>query len=72
MKKKLLRIAKIAVLLKRASMHLNNERYRSQMMIAQIEDLHEDCDKISCPYLIYFPRNNPSKSVTFRPVHHFK
>ena len=33
-------------------------------MIARIEDLNEDCVKVSSPYLLYFTRNMPSKSVT--------
>ena len=33
-------------------------------LIARIEDLNEDCVKISHPYLLYFPRNKPSKSVS--------
>ena len=32
--------------------------------IPQIKDLDEDCVKMSGPYLIYFLRNKPSKSVT--------
>ena len=43
------------------------QRYRHQILIAQIEDLNEDCVKISGPYLLYFLRNKPSKSVTFGP-----
>ena len=34
------------------------------MLIAQIEDLIKNCVKIVHPYLLYFPRNNPSKSDT--------
>ena len=34
------------------------------MLTAQIKDLNKDCVKISLPYLSYFPRNKPSKSVT--------
>ena len=33
-------------------------------LIAQIEDLYKDWVKISHSYLLYFPRNKPSKSVT--------
>ena len=47
----------------------------TQRLIAQIEDLNKDCVKIPCPYLLYFWRNKPLKSVTVRrvgPVHHFK
>ena len=32
-----------------------------------IEDLTEDCVKIQLPYLLYFPSNKPSKSVTVVP-----
>ena len=38
------------------------QRYR--MLIAQIEDLNEDCIKISNSIFYTFPRNKPSKSVT--------
>ena len=31
------------------------------MLIAQIVDLNKDCVEISRPYLLYFPRNRPSK-----------
>ena len=34
----------------------NYQRYRFQILIAQIEDLNEDCVKISLLYIIYFPR----------------
>ena len=36
----------------------------SKIWIAQIQDLNEDCVKMLCPYLLYFPRNKASKSVT--------
>ena len=36
--------------------------------ITQIEDFNEDCVKISRPYLLYFPRNKLSKSVTVGSV----
>ena len=39
--------------------HINIE-----IQISQIEDLNEDCVKISRPYLLYFLRNKSSKSVT--------
>ena len=39
---------------------------RSQICIAQIEDLNEVCVKNSRLYLLYFPRNKPSESVTVR------
>ena len=53
------------------------EKQRSQILIAQIEYLNEDCVGISGPYLVYFMRNKPSRSVTVGPgrvgpVHHFK
>ena len=35
-----------------------------KILIAQIVDLNKDYVKISRPYLLNFPRNNPSKSVT--------
>ena len=45
--------------------------------IAQMEDLKQDCVNISRPYLLYFSRNKPSKTVTVesgqtRSVHRFK
>ena len=36
----------------------------SKPLVAQIEDFNEDFLKISILYLLYSPRNNPSKSVT--------
>ena len=38
--------------------------YRYQIWITQIEDLNEDGLIIAISYLLYFPRINPSKSVT--------
>ena len=64
--KKLIKITKITTLPKSA-LFLNYQRYRSQMLIAQIEDFNGDCNKISGLYLLYFPRNEPSKSVTVEP-----
>ena len=60
MMKELLKITEIATL-SISGYFLN---YRSQIFIAQIEDLNEDFDKISPPYLLYFLRNKPLKSVT--------
>ena len=37
------------------------------MLIKQVEDLNEDCVKMSRSYLSYFQRKKPSKSVTVRP-----
>ena len=45
----------------------NYQRYLSQIVIVQIEDSNEDCVKIQRPYLLYFPRYKPSKSVTVEP-----
>ena len=42
----------------------NYRRYLSQILIAQIEDLNEDCVEISRPYILHFPRNKVSKIVT--------
>ena len=64
MMKKLLEITEIATLRKSPWLIGNYQRYRLQTFIAEIKDLNEDCDKISGPYLIYFMRNKPTKSVT--------
>ena len=48
------------------------QRYLSQFLLAQIEDLNEDCVQISRSYLLYFPRNKSSNSVTVGPVNRFK
>ena len=37
---------------------------KSNCITAQIQELIEDYVKISRPYLLHFPRNKPSKSVT--------
>ena len=42
------------------------------ILLAQFEDLNEDCIKISRFYLLLFPRNKPSKSVTVGLPHRFK
>ena len=63
---RLLEIIEIATLPKSAEFH-NYQRYQSKILIAQIEDFKEACVKISRPYLIYFPRNKPSKRVTAGP-----
>ena len=57
-------------------------RYRSQILIAQFEDLNKDCVNSSRPYLLYFLRNKLSNSITVwsdrtgpdrdGPVHRFK
>ena len=65
MMKQLLKITEIVTLPKSAWFR-NYQRYRSQIKIAQIEDLNEDCVKISRPHLVSFPRNKPSNSVTVR------
>ena len=49
-----------------------NQKYQSQILIPQIEDINEDCVKIECSCLLYFPRNMPSKSVPVGPIHRFK
>ena len=50
------------------------ENYRNCYVaynLSQIpQDLNDDCVKISRLYLLYYPRNKPSNSVT--PVHSFK
>ena len=67
MMKNLLKITEIAALRKSAQFQ-NYQRCRSQILIAQIEDLNENCVIISrLFYLLYFPRNRPSKSVTIGP-----
>ena len=63
MMKKLLKIAEISTLAKSASFP-NYQRYRLQILIAQIEDLSEYGVKILRPYLLHFPRNKLSESVT--------
>ena len=69
----------------RSELDLSNETIRIQKFyfsrklwwknclnwIAQIEDLNGYCAKISRPYLLYFPINKLSKSVTVGPVHRF-
>ena len=45
----------------------NYQIYQFQILIPQIEDLDKYRVKISCPYLLYFPTNKPSKSVTVEP-----
>ena len=60
--KKQLQITEIATLPKSAYFP-NYQRYRSQILISQIEDLNEDCFKTPCSYLLYFPRNKPYKNV---------
>ena len=45
---------------------LNYQRYRSQILIAEIKDLNGECVKFWCPYILYFYRNKPSKSVKVR------
>ena len=54
--KKLLKIIEIATLPKTVLLQ-TNQRYRSQILIAQIEDWKRNCLNISLPYLSYFPRN---------------
>ena len=49
MMKKMLKIYEIATL-------QNYQRYLFQILIAQIEDLNENCVKISRFYLLYFHR----------------
>ena len=38
-----------------------------EILIAQIKNFNKDCVKISSLYLICFPKNKPSKSVTAEP-----
>ena len=42
------------------------------ILISQIRDFNGVFVRISCVYLVYFPINRPSKSVTVGPVHRFK
>ena len=37
----------------------------SKLSFLKIEDFNTNCVIIACPYLSYFPRNQPSKSVKF-------
>ena len=46
---------------------LSVERYQSKIVLAQIEDENEDCVEISRVYLLYFPKNKLSESVTVGP-----
>ena len=39
------------------------QRYQSLMF----ENLNENCVNISRPYILYFPRNKPLKTVTVEP-----
>ena len=64
--KRLLKITEIVMLPKNAQFP-NYQKYRSYILIAQIEDLDKDCVKISRPYLLNFSRNKPSKSVMVGP-----
>ena len=43
--------------------------YQFQILMAQIEDLNQDCVNILRTYLQCFPRNVTSKSITVGPVH---
>ena len=65
MMKKLLKITKF---LRCGKAHCFIKIYQIliQSLITQIEDLNEDCVKFSVPYLIYFLRNMPPKSVMVR------
>ena len=44
----------------------NYQRYRSKILIAEIESLNKYFVNISRPYLLYFPRHKLSKSFTVR------
>ena len=57
---KLLKITEIATLLK-IEMFLNYQRYRSQILIAQIEDLNEDCVKfrLSIQFIVLIDSASP-------------
>ena len=49
---------------KKAYSYLNLQlRYRSKISIAHIKELNKDCVNILLPYILYFPRNKPSKSI---------
>ena len=63
--KKLLKITKIAMLPKGAYFS-NYQRYRFQILIAEVGDLNKDSVDISHPYLLNFPRNKLSKSDFFK------
>ena len=74
MMKKLLTITEIAMLPK-ITYFLKYQRYcikeGYQILIAKIEDLNKDYVKIRQPYLLYFLRNEPSKSVTVGSVNFY-
>ena len=65
MMKKLLKITEIATVPKTAQFP-SYQRYRFQILIAQIEDWNKDCIKVSRLCLLQFPINKPSKRVTVR------
>ena len=69
--KKLLKITEITTLSK-CAYFTNYQRYRYKILIAQIDDLIEDCVKISRLYLYCFSRNKLSKSLSVGWVHRFK
>ena len=71
MMKKLLKSTEIATLLKN-TLFLNHQSYRSQILIAEIEDFNEGCVKISRPYLFYFPRDVSVGPGRIGPFHCFK
>ena len=62
MMKKQLKFTKIATLAK-STLFPNYERYQCHILIAQIDDMNEDCAKISSPNLVYFTGNMLSKKV---------
>ena len=70
MMKKLLKITDIATLAKKAYFS-DYQRYRCQILQAQIERLNKNCVNISCRYILYFPTNKPSKSVKVGPDRFF-
>ena len=64
--KKLLKMTEIVTLPKSVQFP-NCQGYRTQILIAQIEDLKENCVKISRPYFLYLKRNKSSKRITLGP-----
>ena len=61
---KLLKITETPTLPNSSQQFLNYRRYQFQILISQTKNLNEDGVNISRPYLLYFPRNSPLKSVT--------
>ena len=62
----MLKMTEMATLTKSAY-YPNYQTYRSQILMKKVENLNENCVKISRSYLLYYPRNKPSKSIIAGP-----